>query len=99
MKEDGRDGKISREMFEVRFSHEATKAYKSTTESVARRLNKCIEDLQKAPFFGPHIKKLRGDLTGSYRYRCGSVRIVYSIAKVQEVIWIEYIRIRGKSYR
>ena len=31
------------------------------------------------PFFGPHIKKLKGDYKDIYRYRIGEYRLLYKI--------------------
>lgn len=86
-------------MFEVRFSEEVLNFYQSAEDAVVKRLNRCIEHLRQNPFFGRNIRKLRGELEGSYRYRLGSLRVVYSIDKKEKVVWIEYIKIRGKALR
>ena len=85
-------------MFEVRLSEEASQVYQNVDQGTARGINRCVERLRQNPFFGPHIRKLRGELEGSYRYRLGSLRVAYSVDKREKVVWIEYIRTRGRSY-
>lgn len=86
-------------MFETRLSKEAIKSYDVADNKTVQRLNKVIENISKNPFFGPHIRKLKGKLRGSYRYKLGSIRIVYSVEQKDKIVWIEYIRTREKSYR
>ena len=43
------------------------------------------------PFYGVQIKKLHGKLEGSYRYRAGDKRVIYSIDKKNKTVWIEAI--------
>ena len=54
-------------MFEVLVSHEADKYYKKQNSDTKGRINKCIDNLSQEPLFGPHIKKLHGELEGKYR--------------------------------
>jgi mRNA interferase RelE/StbE len=63
-------------MYEVLVSHEDDKYYKKQNRDTKRRINKCIDNLSREPLFGPHIKKLHGELGGKYRYEVGSIRIV-----------------------
>jgi mRNA interferase RelE/StbE len=86
-------------MFRIRFSEEASNVYNNTDDATARKINRCIERLCQNPFYGSNIRKLKGELKGSYRYRMGSIRVIYSIDKREKVIWVEYIRTRGKAYR
>ena len=36
--------------------------------------------LRENPFFGPHIKKLKGSLKEVYRFRIGNFRLFYKVA-------------------
>lgn len=72
-----RNGQRSKKMYEVLVSHEAEKYYKKQGKDTKRRINKCIDFLSKEPLFGPHIKKLHGELEGKHRYEVGGIRIVY----------------------
>ena len=64
-----------------------------------RILNRCLEIIAKGPFSHANIKKLHGEFEGSYRYRSGSLRIVYSVNKEEKIVYIEIITDRGMSYR
>ncbi|MDO9027680.1 MAG: type II toxin-antitoxin system RelE/ParE family toxin [Candidatus Roizmanbacteria bacterium] len=72
-------GQRLEKMYEVLISHEAEKYYKGQDKNTKRRLNKCTDNLCKEPLFGPHIKRLHGELEGKYRYELGGFRIVYEV--------------------
>lgn len=86
-------------MFEIEFSRKAEKFYCSADEKTTRILNRCFEIMAKEPFYHVNIKKLHGEFEGSYRYRSGSLRIIYSVNEEEKVIYIEVITDRGRSYR
>jgi mRNA interferase RelE/StbE len=65
----------------------------------ARIINRCFETLSENPFYHPNIKKLHGEFEGSYRYRIGDLRIIYSVDNEKKVIFIELVVQRGKAYR
>ncbi|MEW6040035.1 MAG: type II toxin-antitoxin system RelE/ParE family toxin [Elusimicrobiota bacterium] len=83
-------------MYEIRFSNEASKFYKKANSAIARQINMVIEHIKNNPFWGIHIKKMKGELHGSYRYRMGKIRVIYSIEN--NIIWIEAIGYRGGIY-
>ena len=86
-------------MFEIEFSRKAEKFYRIADVKTARILNRCFEALAKEPFCHVNIKKLHGEFEGSYRYRAGNLRIVYSINDDEEkIVYIEIITDRGMSY-
>lgn len=86
-------------MYKPILHKKASKYYQSLDTKATRRINKAIEKMIKNPFEGSHIKKLRGRLKGKYRYKVGSLRIVYSINKEEKVIYIEAIGPRGDVYK
>ncbi len=86
-------------MFEIEFSKKAEKFYRYADEKTVRILNRCLEIMAKEPFYHANIKKLHGEFEGSYRYRSGSLRIVYSVNKEEKIVYIEVITDRGMSYR
>ena len=86
-------------MFEIELSRKAEKFYRSIGEKAARILNRCFEILSKEPFYHANIKKLHGEFEGSYRYRSGSLRIIYSVDEKEKIVYIEVIADRRKSYR
>jgi len=53
----------------------------------------------KSPFKGRHIKRLRGELAGKYRYEVGDLRIVYRVVSEEKTIFIEAIGPRADVYK
>ena len=86
-------------MYEVLVSHEADKYYKKQDRDTKRRINKCIDNLCREPLFGPHIKKLHGELEGKHRYEVGGIRIVYGVDTKSRSVEIKAIRSRGDVYK
>lgn len=76
----------------------ALKFYKACPDELVVRLNKCLEDLESNPFWGPDIKLLRGGKR-RYRYRVGSYRVIYSIDKENKKVIITLVSLRSAAYR
>ncbi|MGJ4748184.1 type II toxin-antitoxin system RelE family toxin [Leptospira sp. SA-E8] len=55
--------------------------------------------LKKNPFFGPNIKKLKGEFDGLYRYRIGKYRLFYLIKDNELLIIFVDVDQRKDSYR
>ena len=55
--------------------------------------------LRSNPFYGPNIKKLKGDLAGVYRYRIGDFRLFYVIRKEQVIVAVIDVARRKDAYR
>ncbi|MBI2891850.1 MAG: type II toxin-antitoxin system RelE/ParE family toxin [Nitrospirae bacterium] len=85
-------------MFEVRLSDEALKFCRKVSSKTPRKLDRCFASPQVDPFAGAHVRKLRGELTGSYRYGVGSMRVVYSIDGERNCVLVETIGPRGDIY-
>ena len=66
-------------MYKVELSREARRFYERCDSAVARKLSRCFEALEANPRAGNNVKALKGPLAGSYRYRVGDLRVVYSI--------------------
>ena len=84
--------------FEVLLMPAALKFYKACPEEQSLRLNKCFEDLESNPFWGPNIKVLKGEKK-RYRYRVGSHRVIYSIDKENKKVIVTLIAARPSAYR
>ncbi len=54
--------------------------------------------LQKNPFYGPNIKKLKGEYEAFYRYRIGKYRLFYQVDKNQITVFIITLLPRKDSY-
>ena len=55
--------------------------------------------LQDNPFFGPNIKKLKGEFNDLYRFRIGRYRLFYEINKDEIIVFIIDIKERKDSYK
>jgi mRNA interferase RelE/StbE len=55
--------------------------------------------LGRNPFFGPNIKKLKGEFEGIYRYRIGDRRLFYSVDVARRIVFILDIQARKEAYR
>ena len=84
--------------FEVLLMPAPLKFYKTSPEELARRLNKCFEDLEVNPFWGPNIKVLKGEKR-RYRYRVGTYRVIYSVDKENRKVVVALIALRPAAYR
>ena len=55
--------------------------------------------LRENPYFGPNIKKLKGNYKELYRYRIGDFRLFYKVAEETVIIFIVDIESRKDSYK
>ena len=55
--------------------------------------------LRSNPYFGPNIKKLKGEFREVYRYRIGDCRLFYKISEETVIVFIIYIEQRKDAYR
>ncbi len=86
-------------MLEVRLSRQAERAYRRVDVATRRRLDAAFEKLERGELDLPAIRALRGPLTGSFRYRIGPWRVVFSVDRDAGVLWVEAITTRGGAYR
>lgn len=84
--------------FEVLLMPAALKFYKKCPEEVAVKLNKCFEDLESNPFWGPDIKVLKGPIR-RYRYRVADYRVIYAVDKDKRKVIVTLIAPRTSAYR
>ncbi|MCK4541934.1 MAG: type II toxin-antitoxin system RelE/ParE family toxin [Spirochaetales bacterium] len=68
-----------------------------------RRLYKKIVEyiypmLKRNPYFGPNIKRLKGQYSDFYRYRIGDYRLFYKIENENIMIFIIDIAHRKNAY-
>ncbi len=92
-------GDTSRKMFEVYLSREAEKVYLKASPKTTRLLDNCFRHLEKSPMSGPKIKRLKGELEGSYRYQAGGMRVIYNIDIESRKVFVEAIGARGDIYK
>jgi mRNA interferase RelE/StbE len=86
-------------MYELVFSRSAARFYEKADSRLARRLNRCFEQLQQNPYEHPNIKRLSRPLSAYYRYRLGDWRVVYQVDDAGKTIIIAIIAHRSQAYR
>ncbi len=85
--------------FEIRWSHEARKAYENFDSVYQKRFKRMVEILEQSPYHhAKSIKRLSGDLSGLHRYRVGKLRIFYIIFSSEKAVYIANIDTRGDAY-
>lgn len=62
-------------------------------------VNYVYPQLRKNPFYGPNIKKLKGEFSGVYRFRIGRYRLFYTIEINTIFVFIVNIDHRKDSYK
>ena len=54
--------------------------------------------LKQQPYFGKHIKKLRGYTPETWRYRIGDYRFFYTIDEPKKIVFMITVDHRGSAY-
>jgi mRNA interferase RelE/StbE len=76
-----------------------SKIYDTRFEKIYKKIREFVyPQLRQNPYFGPSIKKLKGDLEGIYRYRVGSNRLFYIIDKEKILVIILDLKERKDAY-
>jgi mRNA interferase RelE/StbE len=89
---------MSRNVFEVKLTSQAERAYKHLTPLVRKRIDRVLEQFEQGNFKHPNIRALTGPYAGSLRYRMGDWRLVFSVDHKSGLVWIEAITTRGGAY-
>ncbi len=55
--------------------------------------------LRTNPFFGPNIKKLKGEFKEIYRFRIGDFRLFYKVSEETVIVFIVDIESRKDAYK
>ena len=85
-------------MYEIILSPDAQKFYLKADKSLAKKIKRCFQQLEKTPRFHPNIKPLKGRYAGLYRYRVGNYRVIYEIKDKSVQVFVFDIAHRGEAY-
>jgi mRNA interferase RelE/StbE len=88
-------GEVFDLMYEVLLHPDAQNVYATADPALARKIARCLQQLEQTPRLHPNIKALKGDYSGYYRYRIGDYRVVYSIE--DELVQVLVIAIAHRS--
>ena len=86
-------------MYEITLTKDANRFYEKAEITLVKKINRCFLQLAKDPFNSPNIKRLKGPLAGTYRFRLGDWRVIYRIAKSQKQVIILLIVHRKNAYK
>lgn len=76
------------------------KIEKSEFRSIySKIINYIYPQLRSNPFYGPNIKKLKGEFTDIYRYRIGDYRLFYTVETDTIIVFIMDLVHRKDSYK
>jgi mRNA interferase RelE/StbE len=85
-------------MYEVLLHPEAKKVYVNADKPLAKKIARCLQQLEQTPRSHPNIKVLKGDLANYYRYRIGDYRVIYSVEDELVQVFVVTIAHRGEVY-
>lgn len=85
-------------MYEILLHPDAQEVYLNADKDLAKKIARCLQQLEQNPRLHPNIKALKGDYAGYYRYRIGDYRVIYSINDKIVQIFVIAIAHRGEAY-
>ncbi len=81
------------------FGRDLRSITRSGHEAVVHKLQRSVYPrLRQHPHFGPHIRKLKGYVPETWRYRIGSWRFFYEIDEQDRVVSMIAASHRGSAY-
>jgi len=85
-------------MYRVELSRETQRFFERCGPAIARKLARCFAALERNPRAGNNVKALKGHWAGSYRYRLGDLRVVYTINDQAVAVFVITIAKRSDVY-
>lgn len=85
-------------MHEVILAPEARAFYENADAPLARKLARCLAQLERNPRAGNNVKRLTGALAGRFRYRVGDWRVIYRIDDRAQQVQVSAIAHRSEVY-
>jgi mRNA interferase RelE/StbE len=85
-------------MYEILLHPDAQKVYARVDKALAKKIAKCLQQLEQDPRSHPNIKALKGEYSNFYRYRIGDYRIIYSVEDKIVQVFVVAIAHRSKAY-
>jgi mRNA interferase RelE/StbE len=90
-------------MYRIFLTNEFLRQLKKIDSRIRKGLEKKIEEyispqLKQEPHFGKNVKKLRGYVSETWRYRIGSFRLFYIIDEVENIVALISIDDRKDAY-
>ena len=85
--------------FKIAQTKEFEKSIKKLDPKIYNKIKTIVyPQLKKNPFYGPNIKKLKGQYEDVYRYRLGNYRLFYIIDNNKVIVIVTTIVHRQNAY-
>lgn len=82
-----------------RFLDDLNNDFSGQQERIRTKLSIYVyPQLKQQPYFGRHIKKLKGYAPETWRYRIGDYRFFYTIDETKKMVFMLSIDHRGSAY-
>jgi mRNA interferase RelE/StbE len=85
-------------MYEVLLHPDAQEIYINADNALAKKIARCLQQLEQTPRSHPNIKALKGDYVGYYRYRIGDYRVIYFVDDEMVQVFVVAIAHRSEAY-
>ncbi|MFN5856296.1 MAG: type II toxin-antitoxin system RelE family toxin [Pseudanabaenaceae cyanobacterium] len=85
-------------MYEVLLHPDVQKIYTKADKALAKKIARCLQQLEQDPICHPNIKALKGEYSGLYRYRIGDYRVIYSVEDEIVQVFVMAIAHRSQAY-
>ena len=85
-------------MYSVLLHPDAQRVYVNADKALAKKIARCLQQLEQAPRSHPNIKALKGDYAGFYRYQIGDYRVIYSVNDDLVEVFVIAIAHRSEAY-
>lgn len=85
-------------MYEVLLHPDAQEVYVNADKALAKKIARCLQQLEQTPQLHPNIKALKGEYAGYYRYRIGDHRVIYSVNNELVQVFVVAIARRSDAY-
>ena len=85
-------------MYGVLLHPDAQKVYVNADKALARKIARCLQQLEQTPRSHPNVKALKGDYAGYYRYRIGDYRVIDSVEDELVRVFVVAIAHRSEVY-
>lgn len=85
-------------MYDVLLHPDAQKVYANADKALAKKIARCLQQLEQTPRSHPNIKALKGEFSGYYRYRIGDYRVIYLVDDTLVQVLVVAIAHRSKAY-
>jgi mRNA interferase RelE/StbE len=72
--------------------------YANADQALAKKIARCLQQLEQTPRSHPNIKALKGEFSGYYRYLIGDYRVIYSVDDGLVQVFVVAIAHRGEAY-